>query len=202
MEKIKSVISQIEMPQDMQLRIIENCRKEDLRREKKRGRGERARLKMAAAAASFVLCVLMMGGTALALSGRLEGFFRDVKRWDGAVVGTVYEQATDEVKMDVTDTGEELELKLSFLYPEKAPYRYFESFGVKMYKLTDSGGKTVAENDSLQLLPVSVDTVKVMIPFARDNQGEFTLTVTELVGHAKAEQPLVLKGSWSFAFSR
>jgi len=197
MEEMKRVISQIEMPGEMEQRILEKCRQEG-----KRGVRRQGRIRAVTAAAALVLGILMMGGSALALSGRLEGFFRDVKRWDGAVVGTIYEQADDEVKLEGTDTGEGLELKLTLLYPEKAPYRYFESFGIKKYTITDQNGNTAAEADSLQLWPLTEEAVKVMIPFDGDNQGDFTLIVTELAGHSKAEQPLPLKGYWSFEFTR
>ena len=73
-------IRKIEMPKDMQRRIIENCYME---MEKKRMNKMFKRPMVVAA--SFALCVCLTGVTALAATGKLEGFFKDVKRWDGAV---------------------------------------------------------------------------------------------------------------------
>ena len=45
-----------------------------------------------------LLCAVLPN--AMAASGMLKGFFRDVKRPDGAVIGTTYEQATDEIAIN------------------------------------------------------------------------------------------------------
>ena len=100
-KKFVNKIKEIEMPKDMQQRIIEKCYIET---EKKRM--NKMFKKPMVAVASFAVCVCLMGVTALAATGKLEGYFRDIKRWDGAVIGTAYEQATDEVELNIIDVSD------------------------------------------------------------------------------------------------
>lgn len=52
----------------------------------------------------LVLCLCLTGVTALAATGKLQGFFSDITGWNGAVVGTSYEQATKELEVKAMGT--------------------------------------------------------------------------------------------------
>ena len=56
-----------------------------------------------------------IGVTTLAATGKLEGFFKDIKRWDGAIVGTSYEQATDEIDVSVIEGYSEMTTDNNFV---------------------------------------------------------------------------------------
>ena len=43
------------------------------------------------AIASLVLIVCLSGMAVWATAGKQQGFFKDITRWDGAVIGLVYE---------------------------------------------------------------------------------------------------------------
>ena len=189
-------IREIEMPKDMQQRIIENCH---LETEKKRMNKMFKRPMVAAA--SFALCVCLTGVTALAATGKLEGFFKDVKRWDGAVVGTSYEQATEEIDMKVVNITDELIVEVTMLEPNIAPYSFFEMFGINEYKIVDEAGNTVMENEPIEMSAMQNSNVIVKIPLNTISEGKYTLIVSKLVGSAKADQPLVISGTWECEFS-
>lgn len=189
-------IREIEMPKDMQQRIIKNCYMET---EKKRMNKMFKRPMVAAA--SFALCVCLTGVTALAATGKLEGFFRDIKRWNGAVVGTSYEQATDEIDMKVVNITDELSVEVTMLEPNTAPYSFLEMFGINEYKIVDENGNTVMENEVIEMSVMENDNVTLKIPLNTISEGKYTLVVSELIGSAKADQPLVISGIWECEFS-
>ena len=50
--------------------------------------------------AGTIAAVLTICAVTVVSAGAIKGFFKDVTRWDGAVVGTEYVNATKEIKMD------------------------------------------------------------------------------------------------------
>ena len=68
-EKIK----EIQMPEDMQKRIIRNCCMKS--EEKRMNKGCQFLKKPMVAIASLVLCLCLMSVTVLAATGKLQGFF-------------------------------------------------------------------------------------------------------------------------------
>lgn len=195
-KKFANKIREIEMPIEMQQRIIENCYVET----EKKSMNKMFK-KPLVAAASFAICVCLTGVSALAATGRLEGFFRDIKRWDGAVIGTAYEQATDEVDINIMDITDKLVVEITMMHSNEAPYSFFETFGIQEYKIIDVNGNVVMENEILEMAVITEGKAYVNIPLDDINAGEYTLMVSALVGSAKAEQPLVLSGTWECGFT-
>ena len=196
-KKFVNKIKEIEMPKDMQQRIIEKCYIET----EKKSMNKMFKKPMVAVA-SFALCVCLMGVTALAATGKLEGYFRDIKRWDGAVIGTAYEQATDEVEMNIIEVSDKLVVEITMVNFKEAPYSFFEMFGIKNYKIVDANGKVIVENENLEMSAIANNKVLVNVPLDDVGNGEYTLIVSELVGGSKADQPLGLDGTWECSFRR
>ena len=146
-KKFANKIKEIEMPKDMQQRIIEKCYIET----EKKSMNKMFKKPMVAVA-SFALCVCLMGVTALAATGKLEGYFRDIKRWDGAVIGTAYEQATDEVEVNIIEVSDKLVVEITMVKPNEAPYSFFEMFGIKKYKIVVDNG-----NEKMYITPKCFD---------------------------------------------
>ena len=195
-------LKEIEMPDDMKNRIVSKCKVElEEQKMSKRKINKFARRPMVAAA-SLVLCLCLAGATVLASTGKLQGFFKDVKRWDGAVVGTTYEQATDEIAVKITEVKEKLTLEISMLDSNVAPYSVFELFGVKNYKIIDMDGKNIAEADDENMAELISGKVVVQIPVNNIAEGAYKLIISEMVGSAKADQPLVLSGIWEIEFTK
>ena len=196
-KKFANKIKEIEIPKDMQQRIIEKCYIET----EKKSMNKMFKKPMVAVA-SFALCVCLMGVTALAATGKLEGYFRDIKRWDGAVIGTAYEQATDEVELNIVEVSDKLVVEITMVKPKEAPYSFFEMFGIKKYKIVDTNGNVIVENENLEMSAIANNKVLVNVPLDDVGNGEYTLIVSELVGSSKAEQPLGLSGTWECSFRR
>ncbi|MBR1854388.1 MAG: hypothetical protein IJ794_14820 [Lachnospiraceae bacterium] len=219
-KKLMQQIKAIKMPQKMQQRIIDNCYKEmEITMMKHTYNGEMCVeknktlfMRPMAAAASLILCFCLAGVTGLAASGKLQGFFRNIVRWDGAVTGTTYEQATDEIHMQITDVADTLTVEFTILDPTVAPYAYIDTFGIKEYTIVNADGKVVAGNDvspdkavkdqSLDMAKLSNGNATVTIPLTSVPAGEYTLIITKLVSSAKADQPLEISGVWECTFIR
>ena len=89
-KELKKKVNEIEMSDEMRSRIIRNCylkMEEETMRKNKRTTFFR---KPMVAVASLALCICLTGISAMAATGKLQGFFKDITRWDGAVVGTSY----------------------------------------------------------------------------------------------------------------
>ena len=190
-------VTEIEMPDNMQKRIIKNCYNEMEKKTMKKTNTFFKRPMMEVA--SFALCLCLVGISALA-AGKLEGYFKDVKRWDGAIVGTIYEQATDEVELNITSVTNELTVELTMLKPKEVPYREFESFGIEEYKIVDANGNTVVDNEKLEMSMAEGSIVTVYIPLNDISEGTYTLVVSKMIGDKKADQPLILNGNWECEF--
>lgn len=195
-------VNEIEMPKEMQERIIKNCHIE--MEEKVMSKNTRKNLfqRPMVAVASLALCVCLAGVTGLAATGKLQGFFKDITDWKGAVIGTTYEQATDEMELSVVAGENALELTVTMINPKAAPYGFFEALAVESYKIMDANGKAVVEGNTTEAVNVVDGKVMISIPVENLASGEYRLVVTELVGSAKADQPLVISGVWECGFTR
>lgn len=214
-ETLKQQVKAIIMPQDMQRRIIDNCYKEmeDTTMGKTvLKRNKTLFMRPMAVAAALILCFCLAGVTGLAASGKLQGFFRDIVKWDGAVTGTTYEQATDEIHMRIADVTDTLTVEFTVLDPTVAPYAMFDTFGIKEYTIVNADGKVAAgsnashgkavKDQTLDMAKLSNGNAVVTIPLSSVPAGEYTLIVTKLVGSAKADQPLEISGVWECTFIR
>ena len=203
-EKLKSAAEAITMPEEVKRRIVRNCktqisnsRKEIVMKTNKNNTFTR---KPAAVFVAVALC-LSLAVTAAAASGVLKGHFRDITNWQGAIVGTSYEQATDEISMDITVNGNELTVLATFANPQMAPYKYIEKLGIAAYKVVDANGKAVAEG-AAESTEVANGQAAVSIRLDSIDIGSYKLIVTAFVGEAKAEQPLNINGNWECAFTK
>ena len=156
--------------------------------------------KPAAVFAALAVC-LSLSVTALAATGVLQGFFRDITNYSGAIVGTSYEQATDEINMDVTVNGNELTVLATFSNPQIAPYVYAEQLGIAQYRIVDGNGKEVKEG-STDSAEVVNGQAAVNIELDDISSGNYKLIVTAFVSEKKADQPLNINGNWECEFTK
>ena len=193
-------VKKIEMPETMRNRIIENCNVEMEEKRVSKNKVYRFSKKSMAAVGALAICVCVTSVTALAATGKLQGFFKDVLRWDGAVIGTTYEQATEEVELEIIEAADDLVVELFMVNPKNVPYSTFEMFGVERYKIVDMSGKTVAESKEAVMEEIIEGKVVIHIPLTDVTEGKYKLVVSEMTGSSKADQPLVLSGNWEAAF--
>ncbi len=199
-EKLLDALGQID-----ERYILEAAPKDKKERKNEMKNNKTAKIfrKPAAAAAAIVLCISLTGVTAMAAAtGTLQGFFKDIFDWNGAVVGTTYEQASDEIELSGIVVTDQLMVELVMLYPEKIPYSEFELLGIQSYKIVDANNNVIAEGDDSAVGKVADGKTSVEINLEHVPSGDYKLVVTELTGQKKAEQPLVLKGYWECGFRK
>lgn len=190
-------VNKIKMPKEMQERIMRNCCNET----EEKNMSKRV-WKPAMVAASLILCLCLTGVTGLAATGKLRGFFRDITGWNGAIIGTAYEQATEEIQLSVMEVSEELKVAATMVNPKMAPYAYFETFGIESYEIVDKDGKVIVKGEATGMAAVVAGKVMVSIPLDNVPKGEYKLLVSEMVGSSKADQPLVVSGVWECGFTK
>lgn len=195
-------INEIEMPEDMEKRIIDNCY--DKMEESIMSKDKKNKIfkKPMVAVASIMACLCLVGLPVLAAIGKQEGFFKDIIRWDGAVIGTSYEQATDEIIVSVISTSGELAVLVEMVNPNIAPYMTFEALGIEDYGIVDANGRVVIEGNATEAAEIVEGKASIAISISELPQGDYKLVVNRFVGSAKADQPLALNGTWECEFSR
>jgi len=203
-ENLKSAAKEITMPEEMKRRIAHNCKKQIVNTMEEHTMNNRKNnsffRKPAAVFAALAVC-MSLSVTALAATGVLQGFFRDITNYSGAIVGTSYEQATDEINMDVTVNGNELMVLAIFADPQIAPYVYAEQLGIAQYRIVDRNGKEVKEG-STDSAEVVNGQAAVNIELDDISSGNYKLIVTAFVSEKKADQPLNINGNWECEFTK
>ena len=203
MKEFAKTMQNIEMSDEMQSRILDNCYKkinqemEYITMSKKTNRFFKKPL---ATAAAIALCLCVGGVTALATTGK--GFFKDIIGWDGAITGTAYEQATDEIEITVLDVTDSLTVVATVVNPTMVPYMTFDEMRIGSYKIADSLGNIIVEGVSNEMLPYENGQITVFIPIGNLESGTYKLIVDTFVGGSKADQPLTVSGNWECEFTR
>ena len=165
-----------------------------------------------AIAAVLALCLVTVCMTPLANS--IRGFFSDIIRFDGAITGTKYENATNDIKVDVLEVTSEngnviIPLELSFENPTEAPFPYIQEVAVSEYKIVDSNNKEIIKtklsaedgdkgtvSDGKVLVNLSLNDTKLK------SGEEYTIVIEKMYGLAKADAPLHITGTWKCNFIR
>lgn len=201
MKELSNQVNKIEMPREMQERILRNCHIKTEEKIMEKNKTNKKYRKPAVAVAVLAICLSLTGITALAAGDKLKGYFRDIKRWDGAVTGTAYEQATDEVEITAVAEAGQLAVNVKMLNADRAPYAYIETMGIKEYKILDLEGNEIVTGEATEAVAVSEDSVIVPVSLEGVSCGNYKLVISKLVGGAKAEQPLDISGTWECEFT-
>lgn len=202
MKKLSQEVKEIEMSQDMKERIMNHCYHKMEEEQMSKNKTNKRFQKPMVAVASLAACFCLVGITTLAATGKLEGYFKDITRWDGAVVGTSYEQASDEIQLSVISVSDELTVSAEFVNPNVAPYKYFEAFGIEEYEIVTVDEKVVVKGETTDFAAPTDGKITITIPLSELPGGEYKLVVNSFVGSKKADQPLVLHGTWVCEFNR
>lgn len=203
-ENLKSAAQEITMPEEMKCRIAHNCKQIETTMEEHNMNNRKNTSffrKPAAVFAALAVC-LSLSVTALAATGVLQGLFRDITNHSGAIVGTSYEQATDEIDMDVTVDGDELTVLATFVVPNKFPYRESQLLGIADYRIMDAEGNVVEEGATDKFTPVANGQASIVLELNELATGSYKLIVTAFVSEKKADQPLNINGNWECDFTK
>jgi len=182
MNHLKENVQSIRMRADTRQRLLDSVP------------SKKRRFSPAAVAAVLALCLILPVGS---FAAGKAGFFRDVKRWDGAVVGTAYENATEEIAVTVSIQTEQLTVSVTLLKPDKAPYPYIEELSIGEYQFLDEADKVIAEGTA-QAVPL----IKGQAVFSLPVTDAQSLRITQFTATAKAEQPLPIYGEWEWHFQK
>ena len=200
-ERLKNAVKKIEMSEEMRVRIIRNCESktsyETEERAMNKGRAGKWFKNPAVAAAVLSLCLCFTGAAAAGDSG----FFKDITNWIGAVVGTKYEQASDEIRITVSADENAITVHVVIVDPAAVPYREIETFGIESYKITDRSGRVIVKGERTELFDLIGGESEITIPLDNMGSGEYKIVITAFVGAAKADQPLQINGTWECDFS-
>ena len=201
---LKSAAQEITMPEEMKRRIAHNCKQIETTMEEHNMNNRKNTSFFRKPAAVFVALAvcLSLSVTALAATGVLQGFFRDITNHSGAIVGTSYEQATDEIDMDITVDGDELTVLATFVDPNKFPYRESQLLGIADYRIMDAEGNVVQEGATDKFTPVANGQASIVLELNELATGSYKLIVTAFVSEKKADQPLNISGTWECEFSK
>ena len=193
-------INNIRMPADMQERIIINCKIEKGHNNMKKTKTIKFNKKPLNIAASLVLCFCLVGMTTFA-AGKLTGYFKDITNINGAVTGTAYEQATDEINVGISDVSEVLVVGVEFVKPDYVPYSELELLGIDSYKIVDTEGNTCIETKTLDA-KINNGTAIFKLSADKLDSGEYKLIINSFYGKKKADAPLTIYGNWEVTFTK
>ena len=161
-------------------------------------------------AAVLALCIVT--GTMTPLANSIRGFFSDIVRFDGAITGTQYENATNDIKVNVLELTSEngniiIPLGLTFENPTEAPFPYIQEVAVSEYKIHDSNNKEIiktklsAEDGDKGTVSDGKVLVNLSLNEAKLKSGEeYTIVIEKMYGLAKADAPLHITGTWVCKF--
>lgn len=193
---MKRAVETLEMPEAVRQRIARNTKRQLLEnKDVKKQKNLIRRPAILAAVLALCICLPVAGAAA----GN-TGFFRDVMRGT-AVVGTEYEQATDEIAVDAVFLNGELTITANFLIPEGIPYRECEELAVGSYRIMTGGGKIIAEGEKSENVAIINGQAVMPIPTEALSPGNYTVQIDAFISSKKADQPLPIKGFWECEFT-
>ena len=158
---------------------------------------------------STVAAVVTVCAITVVSAGAIKGMFKDVKRWDGAVIGTEYVNATNDIEMSINATKDEyISLDINFENQNEAPFAFIQEVAITDYKIFDNNDKEVLEVNSTveNGIKGNVENGRILLELPTNDKlnsnQNYKLVVNTIYGLAKAEQPLKITGTWECEFSR
>lgn len=194
-KELKKSVEEIKMSDEMKNRIISNCYSQISNEEEYVMKKTNVRFKkMVPLVAVLVVCVISVGAV---VANHLRGF-KDVTKGT-AGVGTVYDEATEMVKLDA-EVKDNLIVSAGFVEFNKPPYIEIDVMDINSYKIIDNSGKVVKEGTAKSTSEFENGKVSFEVPLDNVAAGEYKLVINEFVGSKKADQPLPIKGTWECPF--
>ncbi|MBQ8823108.1 MAG: hypothetical protein IJZ82_10720 [Lachnospiraceae bacterium] len=166
--------------------------------------------KLAVTAAS--LAALFLGSNAItyAATGEawVKGFFKDVQRLDGAVIGTEYVTIPGEIEISAapsTASDDALPIQIRLIKKDTVPFKYLENMALGDVTLNDKNGDKIdltATELSYNLISDGTITLTLSLPAEKlQTDQAYTLSITSLYGASKGDAPLKILGNWSCEFT-
>ena len=194
-EELKKTAKQIKLSEKTKNSIIESCYLQISEKEKyTMKKAKKVFVKTLPLVAVMAICVISAG---VIVANHSRGF-KDVKKGT-AVVGTVYEEATEMVKLNA-ETKENLIVSAEFADYDKPPYVYLDVIDINNYKIFDSSNNVICKGNAKSVSYFENGKVTFEIPTEDIPSGKYKLVVNEFLGSKKADQPLTITGLWECEF--
>lgn len=193
-EQLKQAVENIQLSEEQKNRLVALCRQQSENEVEAKSMKRFNIRKLSVVAAAAVLC---LGLSVVTMAGG-AGWFKDIIGFNGAVVGTEYMQADDEIQLTVA-TEDDM-LAITAIMAEKAPYTYCEYLSVGAYEICDDTGKVILRAEGSDKAPVKNFSAKLLVPVDELDEGSYRLNIESFVSEKKAEQPLSIYGSWTCEF--
>ena len=203
---IEEKLDAIEIPENLHERCVAGVMKAKSEMEERNMNKNQIKKTVAAAAVALV-CVFAVGSTTFADS--IKGMFKDIVRFDGAVTGSEYVNATDEVtitagEVTVADAEVFVPVAITFVNPGTVPFSVIELVELDAFEILDADGDVVvSEKDANAVCSVNggVANLSLGVEAGKLVAGEtYTLVIECFDGCSKADAPLAVKGEWVCAF--
>ena len=157
--------------------------------------------RLAVTAASLAALFVGSNAVAYAATGEtwIRGFFQDVKRFDGAVIGTEYVCTPGEIDIVAEDTT----LTITFARPNEAPFAFIDAITPGDATLTASSGEEIILTQA-DFVAAPIENGKITLTLPADILTEdttYTMLIHSLYGSAKADAPLKILGEWECKFT-
>lgn len=200
LQNLKTAVEKIKMTDDAKQSIVRNCQTETVRERHNAGHNRNRFRKPVKLAAALAVCFCFAGTMA---NADQAGFFQDIHNLAGAITGTSYEQASEEIEVCVeyTQGSDVLYVSAVFLKPDVAPYRELDTVSILEYEILDASGKLIAKGKGTEPAVVQNGGAVMEIPVAHIKPGDYVLEISSFTGEKKADQPLQINGFWMCEFT-
>lgn len=203
MENLKKEMKEIKLSKSAKERILQNCREKIESEQEKQSMKKQVityRKKPLVAAAALAVVLSVTGITVMAATEK--GFFKDEVRFDGAITGQTYQNATDEIMVYAAIEDDTLNVTVEMVKYEIIPYREIEVLGLQKYRVYDAEGNVVMEDVVPENAVMENNQITFQIPAEHLSEGTYKLEVDVISGSKKADPQLMIYGGWECEFTK
>ena len=213
---IEKELGNIEIPKELN-KISEKGIKKASLEMRRRNNINKYIKRVSGVAATFIIAITLIATSNNALANSIKGFFKDITNRNGAVIGTVYDQATEEIDIEIAKTiikDNEISMKIEVTFKDisKPPYNVIEALTLGDFKIIDSLGNKInfkINDEDKNLVEVNNEdqskrsfTGNIVINKNNSiSSDKYTLIINSFYGHKKADAPIEIKGNWKFDLS-
>ncbi|NEU31942.1 hypothetical protein GN156_14310 [bacterium LRH843] len=148
--KVKQELERIEIPQELHKRSkfgIEQAKSEMKIKSKNKGRLLKGIGGMVAVAILSIGIIVAVNPT---LASSIYGYFNDITNWKGAVVGLEYNEATEEIDVQIGELTLKndqyvLPITTTYEYAEKHPFSIADALAIGNFKVISQTGGKISE---------------------------------------------------------
>lgn len=206
MGSLKKEIEKIKLSEAAKHRILQNCREKLISEQENNQTMKKNNIskfkKPFITAAALAVVLSLTGITAMATTG--TGFFKDEVRFDGAITGQSYYNATDEILVYAAVEDDFITVTLNRVKYTIVPYSEIELelLELKKYRVYDESGNVVMEDAMWEDVVAADNQVIFKIPAEGLAEGNYKLVLDVLSGSKKADPAILIYGEWECEFTK